>query len=70
MFSYVKFSVANVVHIACEVSKICFLRIEKIVHETKFTRFERFLLLAITIFKLNLSYRNVYDKYTIKQPES
>ena len=31
MFSYVKFSVANVVHIACGVSKICFLRIEKIV---------------------------------------
>lgn len=29
MFSYVKFSVANVVHIACGVSKICFLRIEK-----------------------------------------
>lgn len=29
MFSYVKSSVANVVHIACGVSKICFLRIEK-----------------------------------------
>lgn len=29
MFSYVKFSVANVVHIACGVPKICFLRIEK-----------------------------------------
>lgn len=38
MFSYVKFSVANVVYnIVHGVSKICFLRIEKIVHETKFT---------------------------------
>ncbi len=45
MFSYVKFSVANVVHIACGVSKICFLRIEKIIHETKLTRFERLFLL-------------------------
>lgn len=37
MLSYVKFSVANVVYIVHVVSKICFLRIEKIVHETKFT---------------------------------
>lgn len=60
MFSYVKFSIANVMHIVCGMSKICFLGIEKIVHETKFAYFERFLLLQQAFFMKTFAAGRVY----------
>lgn len=42
MFSYVKFSIANVMYIVGYMSKKCYLGMQKIVHVTNFVYFERF----------------------------
>lgn len=45
MFSYVKFSIANVMYIVGYMSKKCYLGMQKIVHITNFVYFERFFIL-------------------------